>query len=146
MLRIAINIGASMLGIICTLSLVTGLYAAWFEKPYLSYPDLPFPAAIQFARAGQVVPLKVMRCNSDNVSHNYLTTHAIKDVDTNTHTILPEVLVSIAPGCTTSESKINFVPLGTTPGRKMFVGMVEIHGWFRTYNVDWHSDIFEVTQ
>jgi hypothetical protein len=125
--------------------LLAGLgWMAYIDKPYLTYNNLPFPTLLQQVRAGEVIPLRVERCNSDSEPHTYNTTHAVEEIDKHTYTIMPDVRILISPGCTSSTSLVNRLPPNLPPGRYRVFGTAEVHGVIRMHNVEWHSQPFQV--
>jgi len=137
---------AIAVGAISTVAVVTAGYSIAVDKPYLQYKNLPFPTKQLAVKAGQVMPLQVERCNTDSVPHNYSTSHAMQNLVTRESYILPEAIVNIMPGCTSSESRVNRLPDNVTPGKYRLFGIAEIQGRFTTHFVEWHSQPFEVVQ
>lgn len=128
------------------LTFITGCCLAWsvlFEKPYLSYTNLPFPSAMA-ARAGEPVELLVQRCSSARSPRSYMTTHTLNNVDTGAVMLLPVVWIDVAPGCTSSYSRINVIPKTTAPGIYTVSGMAMVDGMVLTHKVPWASRPFEV--
>ena len=119
-------------------------YAYFLEQPYLSYQNRPFPPSIEKVTAGEPVPLIVERCNSADHLKSYKTTHSIRSETTGITTMLPDVRVSIKPGCHRSISKVNEVPKGTAPDIYTVYGIAIAEGSLRNFNVPWSSEPFEV--
>jgi hypothetical protein len=115
-----------------------------FDRPYLTYNNLPFPTLLQQVRAGEVIPLRVERCNSDDVPHTYNTTHSVEEIDKHTYTDMPDVRILISPGCTSSTNLVNRLPPNLPPGRYRVFGTAEVQGVIRMHNVEWHSQPFQV--
>lgn len=122
----------------------TLFYITILEKPYLSYKNLPFPPVMESARQGEIMPLRVIRCNSDSDPHSYDLSNSLFNLDTGVYTILPGFAVMISPGCTDAILRINRMPIDLPPGRYQLFGTAEIRGTVRTFIVDWHSVPFNV--
>lgn len=122
------------------------LWALYFEKPFLSYVNLPFPVRLAQVKAGEVIPLTVRRCNSSDVIRFYDVTHEIRSLSDPSRPprILTSERVSIAPGCTEGVSLINMVPKNSPPGRYVVTGLGIVQGTARTFAVPWYSQPFEV--
>ena len=116
----------------------------FFESPYLRYTNLPFPPVRESVIAGDVVPLHIVRCNDDNETHNYTIAHSLENLDTRVYTLLPMMQVNLPPGCNTSVSTNNRVPLDTPPGRYRAFGTAEIRGLLKMHIVEWYSQEFAV--
>ena len=39
------------------------MYLLFFERPWLSYKNVPFPPTVQSVRAGETIPMLVIRCS-----------------------------------------------------------------------------------
>lgn len=135
-----------LLGTFGALIIIAGalyMYSAHIEQPYLYYQNLPFPADITVL-AGEAVELSVERCNRTAKVRTYRTTHALIDVDSRQSVLLPNVEVSIEPGCHRSASRINVVPPDTKSGRYFVAGVATVEGAFVTHRVAWYSEPFDV--
>lgn len=119
-------------------------YFLFCQTNYLEYRNIPFPPQMATVAAGSVAPLSVERCNLDSRSHNYLTTHALRNVKTGLVILMPDVTITIDPGCTRAVSRINLVPDATPPGRYYIYGTAETKGTIRTFHLPWHSQEFDV--
>jgi hypothetical protein len=106
------------------------VWAAFFDRPFLTYTNLPFTARAA-VHAGESVELHVARCNRSKHQRTYLT-------------LLPDVWIDIAPGCTESVSRANEVPLDTAPGLYLATGVAVVPGLVRDHRVTWASHPFEV--
>jgi hypothetical protein len=120
------------------------LFGANLEKPYLRYGNVPFPAVTGIVRPGQAVQLTVERCNDNDSPRGYLVTHQLRNVDTSAIVVLPDAWVEAPPGCTTSVSLLNIVPIGTPPGTYEARGRAIIEGRFGVHQVVWQSQPFAV--
>jgi hypothetical protein len=119
------------------------MYATHIEQPYLYYQNLPFPVDTKVI-AGEAVRLSVERCSRADEVRSYPTTHTLTDALTKQSMLLPNVEVSIEPGCHRSISKINVIPPDTKSGRYFVSGVAKIEGAFVTHKVAWYSEPFDV--
>lgn len=132
-----------LLGGLITIAGALFMYATHVELPYLYYQNLPFPTE-QRVIAGEAVPIAVERCNRAASPKSYNTTHILSNVATKQPTILPNVEVSIEPGCHRSLSKINIIPADTLPGHYTVSGIATVEGTFGWHRIAWYSESFEV--
>lgn len=125
--------------------MVGALYLLWFQEPYLTYKNLPFPPTLQTVKPGQVMPLTVVRCSSASTIKSYTITHELRNEDGRSPAvIMPATLVTVAPGCAQTTSLVNLVPAATPPGRYRIVGVAIVEGALRSIPVPWSSQAFEV--
>jgi hypothetical protein len=118
--------------------------AALFEKPFLSYPNSPFPVLAKQVEQGAQIPLQIERCNADNVPHTYTTARALINLSEGYSTVLSDSIVQIKPGCSRVIGLASRVPMEIKPGKYRLIGTAEIHGFFKTHLVEWGSEEFEV--
>lgn len=140
-----LNIPRRMLQIAGTLTvLFVGLlgYLVFFEPPWLTYTNTPFPVLNSPVRPGDPVKMTVARCSSASVTRLYALSRTLKG--NGVEIILPAGLVSIDPGCIRVESAANVIPIGTPAGTYTLHGYGEIQGVVRTSSVAWESQQFEV--
>lgn len=129
-------------GMFLTVSIL--FYFWFFESPFLTYKNIPFPPKILQVYPGEIVPFSVERCNSDAKPRNYQSTHSLLNIETHEPLLLPDVKVMIQPGCTTAESLLNRVPPETPPGKYVVFGTAEVHGTIRDFYIDWRTQEFTV--
>lgn len=146
MIHRIISIAAATIGIGSLAVIAFGVSVIGFDRPYLSYTNSPFPVTVKEAKIGDTVPVLAGRCNADSKTRHYTTSHGLRNLQTGRHYILPDMFVSIAPGCTVAESLINYVPPGVVPGEYIFYGTAVINGSLRSADVDWESKPFKVVQ
>jgi hypothetical protein len=136
---------SATLFIVCASILI---YARWFEKPWLIYQNLPFPAVMLKVHPGDAVPLVIERCNSTKVIKQYSITHSLLNTDSKNLGLLPVLLpslpLSIEPGCSRYITKVHITPIDTAPGTYKFFGSASIQGLLVTHDVEWYSEEFEV--
>lgn len=125
----------------CMLMAVT--YFMFWEKPFLTYPQLPFVSP-RIVSPGDAVNLEVLRCNSDDKVRTYIMSHTLIGLETQQRYVLPAQVVSTEPGCKRVVSGISVVPLGVSPGFYMIEGYSEVAGTIRTFSVHWYSEAFRV--
>lgn len=122
-----------------------GAWYGFLEPPFLSYRNLPFPSERPVVLAGQPIPLRVVRCNGDTKTRNYLISHRLIRLDAaQPPTILTAGSVSIEPGCTSETSKANVVPADQEQGHYFVEGFAEVNGTIRTHSIHWYSEPFYV--
>jgi hypothetical protein len=121
-------------------------YGWWFERPALRYEALPWPPTLKQVRPGEVIPLRVRRCNDSDQVIAYVVTHQLQAIDGPARFVMEPRTTTIEAGaCETVTSEINQVPAGTPPGHYRVVGAGIVQGSLRTFVVPWHSAPFEVT-
>lgn len=140
---IAIAFASIFLALIAS-AVGTLFYMMVLEKPYLSYENLPLPTVLASVKPGEIMPLRVVRCNSDDVPHSYPLSHSLYNLDTGVYTLLQGFSVMISPGCDDAVSRLNRMPIDLPPGHYQLFGAAEIRGTIRTFVVDWHSEPFKV--
>lgn len=119
------------------------VWSTFFEEPYLYYQNLPFPQ-MEVAHAGEPVALSVERCSKATKSKTYTTTHSLKNEVTGTSELLPDISLSIEPGCHRSLSRINFIPTKTPVGKYSVYGTAIVETFIGKKEVPWYSEPFEV--
>ena len=128
-----------------TLLATTIIYLQFFERPLLSYKNLPFKV-LGPARPGESVLIVVERCNASSELLDYELSHWILNADTSEPaTVLPPGPVpSLPPGChPPTTSAANVVPIGKPPGCNYIVGGDGlVKGTLRTFRVPWRSQPF----
>src|SRR6266403_5467736 len=65
---------ARTLAVLCVFILMLFIWSKYFEEPYLTFQNLPFPVLAK-AYPGRVVPLAIERCNLSHWKRTYVTTH-----------------------------------------------------------------------
>lgn len=132
---------ASALAVSC---IGIGIWAKYYELPWLYYQNLPFPTMMPQVYPGDVAPLQVERCNSSGEKKLYNTTHNLRNEKTGLSEMLPDRRIDIDPGCHRTISKINTVPLTTKPGIYTVWGTGVIQMRIGEREVPWYSEKFEV--
>ena len=120
------------------------MYLVFFEPPWLTYTNLPFPVLNSPVKAGSSIRLTVSRCSTASVTRIYAVSRVLVDKD-GKQLLLPAGLATIDPGCLDAVSASNVVPIDTPPGTYTLHGYGEIQGVVRTSSVRWESQPFEVT-
>jgi hypothetical protein len=118
------------------------------EKPYLSYPQLPFPVEVRSVKRGDIIPIDIVRCNSDSVAHSYSVSRALRNVDGSNRLVPMESIYSlIPPGCHKAmPSPVHRVPLCTPLGRYQFFGGAIVQGKTHPFEVTFMSAEFDVIE
>jgi hypothetical protein len=138
------SVVALVLIIIATFNIAV-IYNMFYQKPWLTYENLPFPPMSIAGEPGQILPLLVKRCNNDSVPHVYEVTHSLESVGDNPrYYLLESQVLRIAPGCSEAVSLANRLPKQIPPGEYRLFGAAEIHSGFRSFQVEWHSAQFIV--
>lgn len=120
------------------------VYLQFFERPLLSYKNLPFKV-LGPSRPGESVKLLVERCNASSQPLDYELSHGIRNADTSGPAVAlpPGPVPLLLPGCQASLSAANVVPAGTSPGCNYIVGGEGlVKGTIRTHRVPWYSEPF----
>lgn len=125
-------------------------YAYFFAAPALSYANWPFPVVSKGPiRAGDVVPLEVVRCNNSKELLTYGVTRTLQNME-QTKTFLLEgpavQQTALDPGCNKAVSLFNRLPKDTPPGLYRIFGTGTIKGQSRDYHVVWYSMPFTVSE
>lgn len=120
-------------------------YGYYIEKPYLTYENVPFEVVGNQFHAGDVVPIKVIRCVSAEGISNYTIAHLIQNArDRNINYFLPATVVPAMQGCITAVQTFNVLPLDIPAGEYRVIGSSKVDGRFRTHDVPWSSQEFNV--
>lgn len=145
-MKIAIlqKLGTFSLGTAMILAIAMLAYAMFFEKSYLSYYSQPFMIVGGPFHPGEMVPMVVTRCNSDNVPHSYQLAHSLIEVTTSAYTVLPPAFIQAPAGCKQAISRVNVLPLDIPAGRYRLSGGAQTTGILRTFDVSWVSEAFTV--
>ena len=86
----------------------------------------------------------VTRCNNSDSEKKYRITHVIKNIATGQSYLLPDVEVSLKPGCITDTSLIHIAPKSLADGLYQVFGESYTDGIVRTFRVKYWSGIFQV--
>lgn len=135
----------SFIALLCAM-LTFMVYVLFVEKPFLTYENLPFPPQLMVVKPGEPVPLKVVRCNSSRRTQDYLTTHTMVGIENKLMIVLPDVRVTLSPGCQEGISLLNRVPDNVPAGTYQLFGTAEVRGTVRTHYVNWSSEPFYVME
>ena len=120
-------------------------YSAYIEMPYLTYSPLPFPITAKTVYPGGVATALATRCNTTKSSISYKSSRQLKRENSNQPAaILDSVLVTIEPGCSSVQTRVNVVPDETPPGFYRFSGVAIVKGLVVEHEVGWNTDVFEV--
>ena len=120
------------------------VWSKYWELAGLFYQNLPFEVRAEQVMSGEAVPLNVERCSRLSKPFSYLTTHTLINLDTRATELLPDVTVSIDPGCHRITQRINTIPRETASGRYMLKGTALVPGFFEIHPVSWYSEQFIV--
>jgi hypothetical protein len=133
------------------ISVALFVYAKYIEQPYLFYQNRPFPSIFKKIEAGSLAPYEVERCNTSEKTQTYKITRRLVHLPKPNEVQLPDVLfesmfLDIEPGCHRDISKLSTPPAVTPPGTWMARGIAIVPGTFRTFQIPWYSEPFEVTK
>lgn len=123
-------------------------YYLFFEKSWLRYTNIPFPAMQSSAKPGEPMPIHVARCNDDNVPHVYTVTRSLERVtlpgETRDSIMLTDITLHMLPGCSEADSVVHIIPANTRSGKWQLVGLSEVQGVLKRHLVEWYSVPFRV--
>lgn len=122
------------------------LYYEHFEPSWLIYPELPLPVITPVVKPGQTVVLRVRRISTQTVKRTYDVAHTLVCRQHLPAAMKSKPPVSVDPGDTTIDSKINDIPDDTEPDTCYVDGLSEIQGTIRTILVPWRSADFQVVR
>ena len=134
--------------ILCSMAamMTAAFYFVIFEKPYLTYSNIPFPPLVKAVHGGEVIPLKVSLCNNSRVPTTFTLARSLQEVDTKAMIFMSDVLIRSAPGCREAVSLAHVIPYGVPPGNYRLIGQTEVEGTLRTFRIGWDSLPFQVLE
>jgi hypothetical protein len=116
--------------------------------PVLRYAELPIPVLTPLVAPGRPIGLRVTRCAADPLGGRdrilYTYTRALVRADTGERLAIAGGQSEMRLGCETVESRLNVVPTGTSPGRYYLEGVSLAVGSWRSDQVYWRTEEFEV--
>ena len=125
-------------------------YLVWFEKPWLSYPNDPFPPEKMQLKRGDPIVLKVERCSTATVNRSYGLSRRLECNETSTGALKTIAIApgtkDMAPGCYAIISKDLLVPQETPIGWCRLYSVAETQGVVRSHSVESESKLFEVIE
>lgn len=131
--------------IVMSLTAVVLLYLTVVEKPYLSYPVLPIPVVNKAVYPGDILQIKVTRCNASNSRKAYTTTRFLDNTGDDQEVLVFELVGVVSPpGCTTSISRAHRIPESTAAGEYQLTGVATVNGMIRNFFVEWYTEPFRV--
>ncbi len=121
------------------------VYLSLIEKPELSYQILPVPVMLKTVHAGQILPIKVSRCNANKQKRYYTSTRLLENVGEDQEMlVMEEVGVSVKPGCATQNIYLHRIPESAQPGDYRLLGVATVPGLIRNFYVTWYTENFKV--
>lgn len=131
--------------IVMFLTALVLLYLTVIEKPDLSYPTLPIPVLKKYVYPGDILDIKVTRCNSSKSRKTYTSTRFLDNTGDDQEVLVFELVgVVTAPGCNTSISRAHRIPESTSAGEYQLTGVATVPGLIRNFYVDWYTEPFTV--
>lgn len=125
------------------------ILSQFFEPPWLTYTNQPFPVEKRLYKPGDAVPITVSRCNTSGESRAYLITVELLSIDHPQKNSRVATAITGEPaevGCTVYVNRNNYLPLGTSPGHYRFRGQAWIEGRINGRWIEWKSQPFRVTK
>lgn len=104
----------------------------------------PAPVENSPVAAGQPVRLTVSRCNRTGRTLTFIGARTLVNVETGTRAVLPPVAITMEPGCFQAVGRAAIVPPETPPGRYSLFSVSAVRGRWRTDDIPWESQVFEV--
>lgn len=123
------------------------IYSSYFEKPFLSYKNLPFPVTPEAVVPGQQISFVVVRCNSSHEIQQLVSTRALVSEDSIMKAVAFDyIFLNIAPGCTPPTPLTATIPLGTAPGFYRLAGKSKVKGLAADHEVSWNTARIQVVE
>lgn len=127
----------------CIITLI--VYLTLVERPYLRYQNLPIPVLKTTLFPGEIIPMKVVRCNNSKERKVYTSTRLLENVGEDQEMLVLEVVgVALRPGCWTSTIYSHRVPDSAQPGQYRLIGVSTVNGLVRNFLVSWYTDTFTI--
>ena len=140
-----LNILAGIFVILGVAIYSVNIYSSYFETPFLSYKNLPFPVTPDVVSAGEQISFMVVRCNSSNDVQQLVSTRALVPEDSIMKAIIFDyIFVNVAPGCTPPTPLTATIPLGTAPGFYRVAGKSKVKGLAADHEVSWNTALIQV--
>lgn len=130
---------------LAVVALALYLWAAYLERPWLSYQALPWEV-IEPVHPGEAVRVVVLRCNDTSAKRTYRVTRTLQNVDTGEAYVLPASEVDIEPGCHREVSRLSVVPKDAAEGTYVLGGFGLAKGRLIEHRVPWSTQRFEVVR
>lgn len=130
---------------ICIIIIIElGIYFAFFQPPWLSYTNSPFPVLNDGGKVhrGEDIRLLVARCSSSSTRRIFPIARRL--VGPGNPIIVKSDSVPIEPGCQQVESRVTAASADAPLGFYSLEGYSEAAGPLRTTIVPWRSQQFEV--
>ena len=124
-------------------------YLVWFEKPWLSYPNDPFPLEKMQLKRGDSMVFTVERCSTATVTRLYGLSRRFDCNETATGALQKTPLLpttqEMSPGCYPTTRTI-VIPQETPIGFCRLHSTAETQGVVRSHSVESESKLFEVIE
>lgn len=123
------------------------VWAMYFESPYLTYTNIPFPqVAPALIVPGSNVSMLISRCGTNDKQIMYSSTQFAINEETLVIIAFPVIPLVILPGCQTDKNLVSKLPYDIPAGKYHFYGVTTITGGFINHDIPWTSQTFEVTE
>lgn len=131
--------------IIAALMFAANSWRYFYEVPWLSYQNTPFQVSGKNFVPGEIVPLRVVRCNNTTQTQVYEVIRTLQPISPlGRPYAMARTIIDLTPGCKDSQSLANQLPPDVIPGKYRILGVSEVDGVFRRYRVSWESQPFDV--
>lgn len=121
------------------------VWVLYFEVPYITYTNLPFPQATTSTYlAGQMTNVVISKCNMNTERVFYTSSSSLINDTTNEIVEFPKLPLVAAPGCQTDNAIFMRIPVNTKPGTYHFYGVTSSPGAYATHKVKWEAKPFTV--
>lgn len=141
---------ADKIGVILA-CITVGLVALFFYGPTFTADHYAYASPFRVmnpnheVRQGDVLVVQLTRCNYYDKPIFVNHARTLKNLETNTITVLEPAEVDLPPGCETVQSRLNIISLDTPPGRTMLTGSAQsVNRWGHTVVVGYQSEVFTV--
>ena len=125
-------------------------YLIWFEPPWLTYTNSPFPLEKTQLKRGEPMVLRVERCSTATVTRLYGLSRRLECNETSSGALktvtIPPSTKDMAPGCYGITSRDVLVPQNTPIGWCRLHSVAETQGVVRSHTVETQSKLFEVIE
>lgn len=138
--EIALVAALAIVGIIST----APSWLALFATPPMTYPELPYPVPSSIVYDGEPLVLSVMRCSTASAPMAITSTRYLERESDGARVPLTPGSATVEPGCRRDRVPLDVIDPDLRAGRYRISGVATVYGPYRTHNVPWVSEYFEV--